>query len=288
VNVAALFAICTAGVGGLESPAPGGLLRPVSSVLRQPSKACVPTPSEYRKKAYRSFAGLHYIPQLKGWWYEVPKAGSTTFHVLFDMNNHQLPVMPAGGPSKDDIGFAIARHPVERAVSAWHTAYGRAAPRANKTDSPCPFSRFPYLQKGISDSDGLLRAIALLREKGVDLASSACGAAYPHMLSQSYFLSRKRMHNLYGKGPLVKLPPPPTVLLRLEHLFDDLRAFCALRNASAFCEAAIARRGERVINTSRKATISAEAMRAVKLYYEPDFDCLGYERTDRYDAASSG
>ncbi|KAG8460295.1 hypothetical protein KFE25_011786 [Diacronema lutheri] len=252
---------------------------------------CVPPAAERRGARAYGFSGVHYVKQLRAWLYEVPKSGSTTLVTFFRLRNGRLAPVPPGGPARGEIGFAVARQPVERAISAFHTAHARGAWRANATNSPCPYARFPFLQARISDSDGVASAVRVLREHGTAAADAGCGFAYHHLLSQSWFLWRDRVRLVYeacaraaGAPPVpeARLPPSVSVVLRLEHLADDLLALCALRNASAYCAKRIAQIGGiRPLNPSGKSTISAEAWAAAEEYYAPDFECLGYERSKK-------
>mmetsp|Transcript_4115 Transcript_4115/g.10480 ORF Transcript_4115/g.10480 Transcript_4115/m.10480 type:complete len:216 (+) Transcript_4115:161-808(+) len=204
---------------------------------------------------------------------------------FFHLRNGGRAQVPPGGPAPGDIGFVVARHPVERAVSAFHTAYSRAVGRTNSTNTQCPYRKFPYLQANISDSDGLSSAVALLGERGAELADASCGYAYHHMLSQAFFLWRERVRLLYSrsppKGQLLarddQLPSPVSVVLRLESLAEDLLALCAARNATAYCQKRIEQLGGiKSLNPSHKARLTDAAIRAAQRYYAPDFGCLGY------------
>lgn len=257
--------------------------------LERAAAACVPPLAERRGAHYYGFGGVHYIRPLRAWLYEVPKSGSTTLVGFFGLRNGACASVPPNGPAQGDVAFAVARQPVERAISAYHTAYARAAWRANSSGSACPYARFPYLQANISDSAGLSAAVAVLAAHGSALAGAGCGFAYHHLLSQSWFLWRERVRLLYSKrlprgarATDAQLPPPVTVVLRLERLAEDLATLCAARNATAFCDRRARELGGiRPLNPSRKAAVSAHAWRQAQAYYAPDFECLGYPRTLR-------
>lgn len=253
--------------------------------VSQPPRAlqCSPPAAEQAGLRAYGFAGVHYVRQLRAWFYEVPKSASTTITRFFKLSQGRGLSKWRERRSPLDIGFTLVRHPVCRAISAFHTAHGRAAWRTNRTNSPCPFSRFPYLRENISDSEGLVLAVRTLRAHGTGLADSACGFAYHHLLSQAWFLWRPRVRLLLSrrgaKAPPAEseLPPPPTVVLRLESLAQDLLALCAARNASAYCSARMrALGGLQRANPSRRASVNAEALAAIQDYYSPDYECLGY------------
>jgi len=185
-------------------------------------RVCLPIKVEQAKPHY-GFGGIHRVPALRAWWYELPKSASTTVAQLLGVGQGRIDY--GSGPQPGDVGFTIVRHPTCRAISGFGTAYRRAAFRTNSSGSACPFSKFPYLLDNSSSLDErLARALGVLEEYGSSLASSACGYAYHHMLSQTYFLWISRRQALFDTD--AGRPPPPTVVLRLENLRDDFMRFC--------------------------------------------------------------
>ena len=243
---------------------------------------CSPPPAELAHPTY-GFHGVYRIPQLRAWWYEVPKSASTSARALLD------PSDSTAAPQPGDVGFAFVRHPICRAISGFHTAYHRAAFRTNATDSACPFERFPYLLRNETSEDERLRkAVATLRRDGSAIAGPECGFAYHHMLSQAFFLDRRRLHKLFDTAE--GRPPPPSVLLRVENLHDDFLALCARRNATRWCEERLAhiRRGEMVrLNAGKEREHTAGAalstllepatLDALERYYAADAACYDYQ-----------
>ena len=188
-------------------------------------RACLPIKVEQSRPHY-GFSGVHHIPALGAWWYELPKSASTTVAHLLGVRQGTIDY-PSSGPQPGDVGFTVVRHPTCRAISGFGTAWRRASFRTNSTGSACPFSKFPYLLDNSSSLDERLsRALGVLEQHGSSLASGACGFAYHHMLSQTYFLWDGRRKALFGTEAGRPVPPPPTVVLRLESLREDLERFC--------------------------------------------------------------
>ena len=259
-------------------------------------RTCEPPRAERRRPHY-GFVGLHRVRALRAFWWEVPKAGSTTFKEIIGTDNDV-----EAAPEPGDVGFAIVRHPACRALSGFRTAYSRAAGRTNLTDSECAFANFPYLlnASAASEDERLRIALQTLRTHGTRLASRGCGFAYHHMLSQGFFLESAR---LFSRATTTSLstadqqpPPPPTVLLRLEHLADDLLAFCAQRNATRWCVRNLARvrkegnarsnQGDARTREAGKrldAVLAPATLDAIEDYYAPDLACLSqfYPSWDR-------
>ena len=234
--------------------------------------------------------GLHRIAPLRAWLYELPKSGSSTLISLLKLKHGAL---SRSEPQPGDVGFAVVRHPTCRAVSAFHTAYDRAVLRTNSSKSACPFGSFPYLLAASSSDVGqrFSRAMSTVHQFGSKLAGPACGYAYHHLLSQSFFLQHSQkvaaQHGLE--------PPLPTIALRLEQLVPDLVRLCAARNATYFCDRLLRSHGGSLphVNANKNrseanvllAPNSSGAgclMRDDKLQqqvqdtYRSDFDCLGY------------
>ena len=185
--------------------------------------ACLPIKVEQSRPHY-GFSGVHHIPALGAWWYELPKSASTTVAHLLGVRQGTIDY-PSSGPQPGDVGFTVVRHPTCRAISGFGTAWRRAYFRTNSTGSACPFSKFPYLLDNSSSLDERLsRALGVLEQHGSSLASGACGFAYHHMLSQTYFLWDGRRKALFDTE--AARPPPPTVVLRLESLREDFERFC--------------------------------------------------------------
>lgn len=240
---------------------------------------CVPPSGERTGLRNYGFAGVHFVPKLRAWLYEVPKSGSTSLARLLRFAQGGRSPLRNGTATSTHVGFAVVRHPVCRAVSAFHTAFDRAAFRTNSSASACPFHRFPYLRANVSDSEGLDIWLSTIRAHGSRLASGACGFAYHHTLSQSFFLWEKRIQLLYAHDR-VGMPPPPTVLLRLEHLTDEFLSFCKTRGELDWCKKRLEALGGSLtpLNPSRKSVITPAIREKVAAYLAPDFACLGYDR----------
>jgi len=240
-----------------------------------------------QQRPQTGFRGFHYIAPLRAWLIEVPKSGSSTLVKLLRLR-HGADSRGARAPRPGDVSFAVVRHPACRAVSAFREAWARAAWRTNRSRSPCPFSDFPYLLDNRSSAEHRLRvALRTLRRRGSALAGPACGYAYHHMLSQTFFLWGNRSG---APGDPARLPPV-TRLLRLESLERDLSAFCDERGAAPFCRQAL-RAGVPRLNAAGVGVaasnplgalphvvpreLSHDVRRALVKTYARDFACLNY------------
>jgi hypothetical protein len=282
-------------------PAADGTGAGTASGVTADGRACPlsPPPAESHRQRY-GFFGVYRIPQLRAWWYEIPKSASTTFKRLTGVSGASSPHFGAG-PQPGDVGFAVVRHPACRAFSAFRTAYNRASFRTNISKSPCPFHRFPYLfaNETSTEDERVQRAVETIRQHGTELADSACGFAYHHMLTQSFFLSKGRHARLF-ESPTYPRPPMPTVFLRLESIGEDLAAFCRTRNASSWCAQRLALTHDEKLSArlneglarSREEGLplsrlwAPQSLDAVESYYAPDL-CLGRYEFDRSIVCSS-
>ena len=264
-------------------------------------ETCVPPIPEHTRPIY-AYAGVHKIPSLRAWWTEIPKSASTTLARFLNVSTGGITY--GNGPENDEVNFAVVRNPGCRFVSAFMTAYSRAVMHANTTHSPCPFSRFPYLVSAVNTTlDYRIRlALDTLEHHGSSLADKACGHAYHHMLSQTFFVWPRRLQLLFDtdKGR----PPRATVFLRLESLHEDMDRFCRERHGTTVCEklraqvalgGALERRNPTRTRTLREwdkgnesyATLALQrklsdsTLEAINRVYASDFACFGYEAVSR-------
>ena len=74
-------------------------------------RQCLPHNVEQSRPSY-GFTGVHRIPGLRAWWYEVPKSASTTLGQLLHVQ--QGTIHYGSGPQPGDVGFTVVRHPVSQ------------------------------------------------------------------------------------------------------------------------------------------------------------------------------
>lgn len=260
--------------------------------LWNPHHVDVCTPAQVEAPTGKDgYAGYHWIEPLKAWLYEIPKSGSSTLVQLF-RTRHRVDDRRRRRPEPDDIAFAVVRDPLCRAISGFLEAYKRAAFRTNWSSSRCPFRRFPYLLDNQSSAEVRLGlALRTLATQGARLAGPACGYAYNHMLSQTYFIWPNRSNLWSEKGRI----PRATRLLKLENLENELLAFCEERGAADFCRARLRgglkqlnkqnsamRCGGRCVSHESRDVVLHEMSRATRhalhQYYAADYSCLNYSR----------
>lgn len=215
---------------------------------------CPHIPEKMHKLVKTGFVGKHFIPRLNAWYYEIPKSGSSTMVKFFNLRHGGHSGYANNGPRR----FAVIRHPVCRAISGLQTSYTRAAWRTNMSNSPCPFSKFPYLTNESFDMV-MRKALAVVKAHGSSLAGSECGYHYHHFLSQSYFLQRARNF----------------VTIRLEHVDRELADFCR-EDVSLNCDFGKMTR-ENSAPSHPFHALSETTRRMLLDHFRNEIQCLGYD-----------
>ena len=90
------------------------LTLPMLAVRGFHHRQCLPHTVEQSRPSY-GFTGVHRIPGLRAWWYEVPKSASTTLGRLLHVQKGTIHYGP--GPQPGDVGFTVVRHPRPRPVA---------------------------------------------------------------------------------------------------------------------------------------------------------------------------
>ena len=90
------------------------LTLPMFAVRGFHHRQCLPHTVEQSRPSY-GFTGVHRIPGLRAWWYEVPKSASTTLGRLLRVQKGTIHYGP--GPQPGDVGFTVVRHPRPRPVA---------------------------------------------------------------------------------------------------------------------------------------------------------------------------